>query len=88
MRVSRRTRPSQVGCGASAARRRLFHAQESNAPPALESRGPVSMAGLSMTIQLDLIDARESPAKPAQQTKGDGLENQVLVVAGSSTGGW
>jgi hypothetical protein len=34
MRVLRRTRPSRVGCGSSAARRRLLHASGSGVEPA------------------------------------------------------
>jgi hypothetical protein len=88
MRVTRRTRPSQVGCGASAARRRLFHAQANASPPALDFRGPVSKAELSMVIQIDRFDAGETPTRRAQRTGADGLEDQVLVVAGSSPRGW
>jgi hypothetical protein len=87
MRVTRRTRPSQVGCGASAARRRLLHAQANDFPPGLESRGPGSMADLSMVTQLDLFDASETPARPARQTKSDSLEDLVLVTAGSRARG-
>ena len=87
MRVTRRTRPSQIGCGPSAARRRLLHAQARVAPPALEARGQTSLADLSLVIQLDLFDAGEALTKPTRHTKGDRLENQVLVVVGSSQRG-
>ncbi len=88
MRVSRRTRPSHVGCGASAARRRLFHAQASASSPALESHDPVTMADLSMVIQLDLSRTGGTAVRPEHQTRARDLEDQVLIVAGSSRRGW
>ena len=52
MRVARRTRPSQVGCAGSIARRRLFHAFGS--PPEMipHQKHHDPMAGATMVIQL------------------------------------
>ena len=88
MRVTRRARPSQVGCGASAARRRLLHAHVSDSPPALEPGDQVSMNDLSMVIQLDFFSAREMSIEPAQRIGADRLENQVPLMAGASARGW
>jgi hypothetical protein len=88
MRVSRRTRPSQVGCGASVARRRLLHAQASDSSATPESLDQFSIADLSMVIELDRYGARNTPAEPAQQNRSDQRQKQVPVVAGSSARGW
>ena len=88
MRVTRRTRPSQVGYGASAARRRLLHAQAHDSPLALEPRDPVSVADLSMVIPLDFFSAREMSSEPVQRTRGDRLQNQERLAASSSARGW
>jgi hypothetical protein len=53
MRVTRRTRPSQVGCGASIARRRLLHASASDTEPPAELQDPRSLADLPIVIQFD-----------------------------------
>lgn len=53
MRMIRRTRPSQVGCGASVARRRLQHSSSSPATPAADE------AAVSPLARLVPIDARD-----------------------------
>lgn len=53
MRVIRRTRPSQVGCGASVARRRLLHTSSLPATPEL---GEPSISPLAGLVSIDARD--------------------------------
>ena len=88
MRVTRRTRPSQVGCGASIGRRRLLHTQASDTPPAPKSQDQAAMTGLTVVIQLDFLNARETRIDPAHRTRGDRLQTQAPVAAAASARGW
>ena len=89
MRVTRRARPSQVGCGASIGRRRLLHTQASEVPLTAENHEQGSMAGLTMVVRLDFHDAREMPAEPAhsRQVQGDRLQSQEPGATASSARG-
>lgn len=89
MRVTRRTRPSQVGCGTSIGRRRLLHTQASDEPLIAETHHEESMAGLTNVVRLDFHDAREIPAEPARsrQVQGDRPQSQEPVATVSSARG-
>ena len=89
MRVTRRARPSQVGCGASIGRRRLLHTQASDVPLTAETHDQASMAGLTMVVRLDFHDASELPGEPAhsQQVQCDRLQSQEPVATALSARG-
>lgn len=84
MRVTRRTRPSQVGCGASIARRRLLHTRADPSPPAAEPHDQGSMDGLTMVVRLDFHDGIETPGEPDRTLHGDRRQTQELAAAASS----
>jgi hypothetical protein len=88
MRVTRRTRPSQIGFGASIGRRRLLHTHADRSPAA-ESRDLGSMAGLTMVVRLDFHDATESPGEPgrAPQVQDDRLQTQAPAAVALSARG-
>jgi hypothetical protein len=87
MRVTRRTRPSQVGHGASIGRRRLLHTQANDSASDAESHDQGSMVGLTMVVRLDFHDASETPGEPDHAFHGDRRQTQQLAAAASSDGG-
>ena len=87
MRVTRRTRPSHVGYGASIGRRRLLHTQADHSPPATEFHDQGSMAGLTMVVRLNFHDASETPGEPGHALHGDRRQTQELAAATSSERG-
>ena len=88
MRVSRRARPSQVGCGASVARRRLLHVQASDSATNPVSQDQPSVTDFSMVIEIDLSAARKTLVEPAQRIWREHRQDQVTVFASSSARGW
>ena len=88
MRVSRRAQPSQVGCGASVARRRLLHVQACDSATNPVSQDQPSVTDFSMVIEIDLCGARKTLAEPPQRIRREQRQDQVTVIARSSARGW
>ena len=79
MRVSRRTRPSQVGFAASIGRRRLLQAFDPQPAAKIE---PLSTDGLRMVIRLDL---NPSASGNVLET-GDGRLQTAAVASSRARG--
>ena len=82
MRVTRRTRPSQVGFAASIGRRRLL--QTFDTDQAEIENEPLSMGGLRMVIRLDF--APTDPVGPEHQDT-EAIRLQPAFAASSSARG-
>jgi hypothetical protein len=87
MRVSRRPRPSQVGCGSTSARRRLLHTQthgpqSRQVPP---DQIPPSQATM---IMIGFVEAWEMPAELPPRGRVGLQSGHASIVPGSRARGW
>ena len=80
MRVIRRTRPSQVGCGSSVARRRLLHASGT-----FDTR-EVPLPSLMLLVRLNAQGTPLTRLVPPVRDEDDRDETQTAVLVGSSAG--
>jgi hypothetical protein len=80
MRVTRRTRPSQVGFAASVGRRRLL--QTFDSPPTAARSEPLSTDGLRMVIRLEYFQP-----DPAIFADRDDIRRQPTSAPSSSARG-
>jgi hypothetical protein len=85
MRVSRRTRPSQVGCGSTTARRRLLHTQTHHAQPG--STPPDQGAPTQVTV-IGFVEARETLGQSSLRVRVAPLLGHASIVSGSKARGW
>ena len=85
MRVSRRTRPSQVGFAASIGRRRLLQTFDTH--PARISNEPLSTDGLHMVIRLDFSSTEPAIVTPTDAQDGaPGCVHPAVAAASSARG--
>ena len=87
MRVSRRTRPSQVGCGSTTARRRLLHTQTHGpqSRPTPPDQAPPTQATM---IMIGFDEAWETPGELPLRARVDPESGHTSIVSGSRTRGW
>jgi hypothetical protein len=85
MRVTRRTRPSQVGFAASIGRRRLL--QTFDAHPVDSRIDPLSTDGLRLVIRLDFSPADAANIADAERQDAEATRFQPAVAASSSARG-
>jgi hypothetical protein len=85
MRVSRRTRPSQVGFAASIGRRRLL--QTFDALPAETRSDPLSTDGLRLVIRLDFSPTDSAIVAEAERQDAEATRFQPAVAVSSSARG-
>ena len=85
MRVSRRTRPSQVGFAASIGRRRLL--QTFDAQTAESRNASLSTDGLRLVIRLEFSQAEASGAADANFQDTEAIRTQPAVAASASAPG-
>ena len=85
MRVTRRTRPSQVGFAASIGRRRLL--QTFDAHPAETRSDPLSTDGLRMVIRLDFSPTDSAIIADSEHQDAEATRFQPAVAASSSARG-
>ena len=86
MRVNRHTRPSQVGCGSTTARRRLLHIQPHDAEPG-QMPPDEDLSIQATTIGFRFVAVRETPGELHHRASGDLLTGQASIVLGSRTRG-
>ena len=82
MRVTRRTRPSQIGFAASIGRRRLLQTFDTH--PAQTTNEPLSTDGLRMVIRLDFS---QPDSAIADHQDAEAFQLQPAVAASSSARG-
>ena len=85
MRVIRRSRPSQIGCGSAIARRRLVHAQALTAQPSPDHGSP---AGQVTVFEIDVVDARVMPTEMKLRTRVDRPIAHASHVVAKRARGW
>ena len=89
MRVSRRTRPSQVGCGSISVRRRLLHTQthdpQSRPTPTPPDQVPPSQATM---IMIGFVEAWELPGELPPRARVDPQSGHASIGSGSRARGW
>jgi hypothetical protein len=87
VRVSRRIRPSRVGCGSTSARRRLLHTQSDGAQvrPTLLDQSPTTA---QMTaIGIGFVEARETLDELPLCARVDPPSGHASIVFGSRARG-
>jgi hypothetical protein len=82
MRVTRRTRPSQIGFAASIGRRRLLQTFDTH--PERSRNGPLSTDGLRMVVRLDFS---QPDSAIADHQDAEAFQLQPAVAASSSARG-
>lgn len=88
MRVTRRIRPSQIGCGSTIARRRLLHAQTHDAQLRQPSPDHGSPTGQATVIEIDFAGARESPGELEFRHRVDRPVAHPSIVDDARARGW
>ena len=87
MRVSRRSRPSQVGCGSTTARRRLLHTQSHGPQPGLTPPDP-DLPNKATVIGIGFVEVRETLGDLARCARVDPPSGHASIVSGSRARGW
>ena len=87
MRVSRRTRPSQVSCGSTSARRRLLHTETHGPQSRLAPPDQIPPSQATM-IMIGFVEAWETPGELPPHTRIDSQSGQASIVSGSRARGW
>lgn len=88
MRVNRRIRPSQIGCGSTRARRRLLHAQRHDSPLRQWSADHDAPTGQATVIAIDVADARQCPGELRRPAGVDRPGGHAPVVIAARARGW
>lgn len=86
MRVHRRIRPSQIGCGSTKARRRLLHAQRPDLP--LGQGCPDHDAPTGQAVAIDVADTRQLPSELRHDAGVDRPGGHAPVVIAATARGW
>jgi hypothetical protein len=86
MRVSRRTRPSQVGCGSATARRRLQHTQTHDTQSRTTPPDQASPTQVTM-IRIGFVEAWETLGVLPWRSGVDPQSDHASIVARSRARG-
>jgi hypothetical protein len=86
VRVIRRTRPSQVGCGSTTVRRRILHIQPHGAQPR-QTPPNEDLSTQATTIGIGFVAVRESPGELHPRAGAELLTGQAAVVLGARARG-